>query len=394
MLKLVAWSSALAATGAVTLFLPIDPAILNAVGLHDGAQTRFAQEAVRSGTVPIARDLATPIASGATVSDTKLTSRMPTSRMEVRVVRAPTVSPYSVSRTQTASVNDTPITPPRPFEVQRLAITPAARVPSFAQPPVRPSPANAGALASRLQTELRRVGCYTGRIDGDWGPASRFAMAKFTRSVNAALPTAEPDEILLSLVRRHAGFACGQAHEPRTITAQVPVRRTLVRESGGNRTVAQAGSAGWAKRTARRTASSAAAPPRLMAAPRIVRIYGNRSGIRSTTVAASSNGYDASTFGSQNVAAAGAQPGTNARFDVPRMSLGVAPPQTNATAPVTRSSSRRARSGRSATRQSYRNRRIRPRRAKRARNRYRSVRRARSRRWRNKVLHSVDLGGS
>lgn len=63
-------------------------------------------------------------------------------------------------------------------------------------------------LAQALQTELRRVGCYLGDIDGDWGSGSRRAMTGFNERVNASLPVEKPDYILLTMVRRYDGPAC------------------------------------------------------------------------------------------------------------------------------------------------------------------------------------------
>ncbi|MFV0369099.1 MAG: hypothetical protein ACK5KM_11630 [Hyphomicrobiaceae bacterium] len=64
-------------------------------------------------------------------------------------------------------------------------------------------------LIRDLQAELKRVGCYAGNIDGDWGPGSRYAASSFLRKVNATLPIRNPDYILLSLVRGHPDRACG-----------------------------------------------------------------------------------------------------------------------------------------------------------------------------------------
>jgi hypothetical protein len=72
------------------------------------------------------------------------------------------------------------------------------------------------ALARELQRELKRVGCYSGDLDGVWSTASRRSMKTFTDRVNATLPVETPDPILLSLVRAHRGDACGKpcpAHE-------------------------------------------------------------------------------------------------------------------------------------------------------------------------------------
>ena len=43
-------------------------------------------------------------------------------------------------------------------------------------------------LIRNLQRELKRVGCYQGEVDGDWGSGSRRAMSTFTERVNASLP--------------------------------------------------------------------------------------------------------------------------------------------------------------------------------------------------------------
>ncbi|MGE0857080.1 MAG: hypothetical protein AB7L18_13405, partial [Hyphomicrobiaceae bacterium] len=64
-------------------------------------------------------------------------------------------------------------------------------------------------LARKLQGELKRVGCYYGDVDGDWGMGSKRAMAGFLERVNATLPTDSPDYILLTLVQGHADRACG-----------------------------------------------------------------------------------------------------------------------------------------------------------------------------------------
>ncbi len=66
-------------------------------------------------------------------------------------------------------------------------------------------------LARALQTELRRVGCYFGEIDGDWGSGSRRAMSGFTSRVNASLRVDTPDAIMLTMVRRFDGPACSGA---------------------------------------------------------------------------------------------------------------------------------------------------------------------------------------
>jgi hypothetical protein len=81
-------------------------------------------------------------------------------------------------------------------------------------------PSDRAALVRDLQRELRRVGCYTGAVDGIWNTSTLAAMKAFTGRVNAVLPLERPDAILLSLVRSHQGQGC----------ASCPSGQTLVRD--------------------------------------------------------------------------------------------------------------------------------------------------------------------
>ena len=63
-------------------------------------------------------------------------------------------------------------------------------------------------LTRTLQSELTRVGCYGGQINGEWTPSTRGAMKAFTDYVNAKLPVDKPDGILLSLIQNYEGNAC------------------------------------------------------------------------------------------------------------------------------------------------------------------------------------------
>lgn len=69
-------------------------------------------------------------------------------------------------------------------------------------------------LARSIQIELARVGCYAGAIDGDWSAETRKAMKAFNDRVNATLPIAQPDYILLTLLQGHAAKACGTLCPP------------------------------------------------------------------------------------------------------------------------------------------------------------------------------------
>jgi len=71
------------------------------------------------------------------------------------------------------------------------------------------SPESRYQLVVDLQQQLKRVGCYYGRIDGSWGPGSKDAMQTFMTHVNATLPSDKPDYLLLTLLKSHSGKVCG-----------------------------------------------------------------------------------------------------------------------------------------------------------------------------------------
>ncbi len=56
-------------------------------------------------------------------------------------------------------------------------------------------------LVLEIQQELRRVGCYRGRMDGSWEYGTKNAMKEFTDHVNATLPLDQPDYIQLTLIQ-------------------------------------------------------------------------------------------------------------------------------------------------------------------------------------------------
>ena len=48
-------------------------------------------------------------------------------------------------------------------------------------------------LASALQTELQRSGCYTAAVDGDWGNGSRRAVDRFAEAASVTPITREAE---------------------------------------------------------------------------------------------------------------------------------------------------------------------------------------------------------
>ena len=65
-------------------------------------------------------------------------------------------------------------------------------------------------MGRQLQTELKRVGCYHGDLNGVWTRESREAMRAFIDRANARLPIDEPDGIQLTLLRTYDAKVCGE----------------------------------------------------------------------------------------------------------------------------------------------------------------------------------------
>jgi hypothetical protein len=63
-------------------------------------------------------------------------------------------------------------------------------------------------LTRDLQQELKRVGCYNGPIDGDWGDGSRRALERFARARDVKVKTDEPSRRALKAVEEAERRVC------------------------------------------------------------------------------------------------------------------------------------------------------------------------------------------
>jgi len=118
------------------------------------------------------------------------------------------VAPHSQPHAESAAV---PAEPSPVLPVPVVVTVVRRRV----EPPVAPEPRPATprdreAIGRQLQKELKRVGCYEGQLHGVWTTSTRQAMQTFIDRVNARLPTAEPDAILLALVQGYHEKICGK----------------------------------------------------------------------------------------------------------------------------------------------------------------------------------------
>jgi Putative peptidoglycan binding domain len=77
-------------------------------------------------------------------------------------------------------------------------------------PSTNPLPQAGALLTKELQRQLRRVGCYSGEIDGVWTQSTRRAMQTFTNRVNATLPVERPDHVLLAILQSQPDRICNK----------------------------------------------------------------------------------------------------------------------------------------------------------------------------------------
>jgi hypothetical protein len=84
----------------------------------------------------------------------------------------------------------------------------AALPPTGAAVPVPPLQNAPPDLARALQTELQRVGCYQGTLDGDWGGRSKAALEHFSSRAKASLSTDAPTQAALDAVKGRQDRVC------------------------------------------------------------------------------------------------------------------------------------------------------------------------------------------
>jgi peptidoglycan hydrolase-like protein with peptidoglycan-binding domain len=110
--------------------------------------------------------------------------------------------------------------------IEQLKSAPAAAAPGGAPSGVRvanlpteaatipPTPGSSPqGLARALQSELKRVGCDPGSLDGTWGAKSRQALERFQRLSKLAFASDEPSEAALQGVASQMGRICPIACE-------------------------------------------------------------------------------------------------------------------------------------------------------------------------------------
>jgi hypothetical protein len=84
-------------------------------------------------------------------------------------------------------------------------------------------------LVQQIQTELLRLGCYAGAVDGHWSPETQLAMQALGERVRVLRPVDTPDYIMLALARSQVSLVCtprGQSTASRQPARIVPMAGT------------------------------------------------------------------------------------------------------------------------------------------------------------------------
>lgn len=122
------------------------------------------------------------------------------------VVARPAIEDTDIAAAPQSRPLDSGLFPPEPTTVIVASLTTLREVRLSAPIAV---PSERIRLVRELQRELKRLGCYSHEINGEWTPGTRAAMKDFTDRVNAVLPLEKPDTVLLALLQSHDEIVCG-----------------------------------------------------------------------------------------------------------------------------------------------------------------------------------------
>jgi hypothetical protein len=161
--------------------------------------SRVAEGAIAKNTSPLA---STPSRASSRLASFSPAVPLSVGRRKPQVAAAPTVAPAPLL----ASAVKIEAMPNWQTSVSVVA-TATVGGPSDSLDPTDPE--SRYKLVVDIQQQLKRVGCYGGRINGSWNANTRDAMQSFTTRVNAALPVEKPDYLLLSMLKSNNGRTCG-----------------------------------------------------------------------------------------------------------------------------------------------------------------------------------------
>jgi hypothetical protein len=96
---------------------------------------------------------------------------------------------------------------PAPAPTSSLPAPALVPTPSMPTPALVPS-SRPPDLEKRLQEALKRVGCYTGNVDGVWGETSEAALRKFAAAISVRSASLERNETTLDAVAAISARIC------------------------------------------------------------------------------------------------------------------------------------------------------------------------------------------
>jgi hypothetical protein len=125
----------------------------------------------------------------------------------VRIVASPDVHATAAQHPDPALNRSRPPAPGADSHEADKGQQTAAVSPS--EPPVRASALSIQfIIAHELQSELSRVGCYSGNIDGDWNAASRLALQNFNKHAGTKLDVEVANLNALGVIRSRMSRIC------------------------------------------------------------------------------------------------------------------------------------------------------------------------------------------
>src|SRR6478672_10923857 len=157
---------------------------------------------------------ASPEAAGQTAADTS--SGTTTRQIVTEGKDAPAEAPKEGAASEAAPAAPAPAAPPE-------AAPPPAEAAVPAPPPPPPPGLRPEEVIVAVQTELKRVGCDPGAIDGDWGGRSREALAAFGHFAKVDVGKLAPSPEILEVIKGKAEVVCaGPAPAPEPEHHAVP----------------------------------------------------------------------------------------------------------------------------------------------------------------------------
>ena len=135
------------------------------------------------------------------------------SREEAMALLASAQCPELKNEAANLPAHRPPATAERPPELTQMPRVLAARQdpgasPVQAAPPAATDTETRTQLVRAVQTELKRIGCDPGNIDGQWGERAKEALRQYARAAKVALASDEPDAELLRTLVERSGRVC------------------------------------------------------------------------------------------------------------------------------------------------------------------------------------------